>query len=386
MSTLNQHDNAFSLGYYQVGTTKYADKLPALLDATIHDIHPEWNFHRDVFDHFDWQHSTGISLREMYRRRALQLREKYDYLTLHYSGGSDSYTILRAFLDNKIKLDEVYVRWAIKALEGTYTPNAADKRPENIVSEWDLTIKPDLEYLAKYHPEIKLTVVDWSEEIEPVLGNLKDMDVFNMGTDWLNIGAFLRLRSTSSDNLIKMSRGQGAAAIFGVDKPRVIKKGNEAFIYFLDMITNFSGSHRDKNVEAFFWTPDMPEMIREQSHVILNYFRANPDLQHLLDFNVFSDPVAKNLYDQLTRSLVYPDWDPKKFQAKKVTSVFYMELDKWLHQRFEGRVTQSWQWQINNIVSGIDPKYIKYKNNRADGFVGFVSPFYKIGNFETVAI
>jgi len=45
-----------------------------------------------------------------------------------------------------------------------------------------------------------------------------------------------------------------------------------------------------------------------------------------------------------------------------------------------------WRYQLNNLLTGIDQKYITYRNNRADGFVGFISPFYQIGNFETKII
>jgi hypothetical protein len=393
MNTIDQHDNAFSMGFYQVGQESYADKLQALLVATQNNIHPEWNFHRDVFDHYDWQSRSGVPLKELYRRRAQQLRDKYSYLTLHYSGGSDSHTILRAFLDNNIPLDEVYVRWPIKALEGNYTPDATNLAVENQVSEWDFVIKPDLEYLARYHPEIKLTVSDWSDEIEPILSNIGERDVLNLGTDWINLGAFIRIHSQSRKHLAHITRGQGAAVILGIDKPRVVKKGHDVFIYFLDIITNLGGSHRTKNVEAFYWTPDLPELIREQSHVIMDFFRANPAQQHLIDYEGSNDIAKKDLYDKITRGLVYPDWNPRKFQANKdYNSVFYLGYDTWLHERYGNSLAQGWRWQIKQVISGIDMKYIKFRNSGPngfnpaglvpDGFVGFVSPFYKIGSLK----
>ena len=186
-STLyDNHSGELSLGYYQVGNTKHIYKLKALVEATRQNIHPEWNFHRDAFSKVNWTISSNTDLRAVYARRAQQLRDQYEHLTLHYSGGSDSYTVLRAFLDNNIHLDEVFVRWPIKATEKLYTPNAADTSTANILSEWDLIIKPDLEYLRKHHPTIKITVVDWSEDAT----NLDEFseELFDaVGSDFLNL-------------------------------------------------------------------------------------------------------------------------------------------------------------------------------------------------------
>ena len=45
----------------------------------------------------------------MLKSHALKLREKYKYLRLWYSGGSDSQTVLNTFVDNKIHLDEIAI-------------------------------------------------------------------------------------------------------------------------------------------------------------------------------------------------------------------------------------------------------------------------------------
>jgi diphthamide synthase (EF-2-diphthine--ammonia ligase) len=92
------------------------------------------------------------------------LRDKYDYLILYYSGGSDSWTVLNTFLENNIKLDCVYVRWPFKA-ENSYTPNTVNQTAYNFMSEWDFVIKKDLEWLAQEHPEIRIETADWMEGV-----------------------------------------------------------------------------------------------------------------------------------------------------------------------------------------------------------------------------
>jgi hypothetical protein len=386
MIDIDHHDNPFSVGYYSVGERRYADKIAALIDGTRSNIHPEWNFHREVFDKYPWSKRCRTPLKELYRRRALFLREKYDYLTLYYSGGSDSYTILKTFLDNNIKLDEVYVRWAVKDIE-KLPVNATNKHASNVISEWELTIKPDLKYLSTYHPEIKITVDDFSDEIVPTLSSLTEDNLAQMGVDFLGIGALVRLKKASQAHIDYLYKGKTACAIIGLDKPRLVKKQNKVYMYFLDIVANQWGSHRNKHVEAFYWSPDCPDLIREQSHLLFDFFKTRPNLHTLIDIESWGDTEKKSLYDKITRSIVYPDWNPKKFQADKpVNGCWYIEIDDWIKARpNDGAwLTARWQHFLNNVVTGIDKKYLSYRNNRAEGFVGFISPFYELGSFENL--
>ena len=92
--------NNYYGGYYKVGQEKFVSKILAAIKATELKLPMTWHFHDDVFAKVK---PTGqISLKELYKERALQLREKYDYLILNYSGGSDSWTILNTFLENNI--------------------------------------------------------------------------------------------------------------------------------------------------------------------------------------------------------------------------------------------------------------------------------------------
>ena len=74
-------------------------------------------FHDDYFSQFDWTKEPQQSLKELYKQRAIQLRDKYDYLILSYSGGSDSHQALETFLNNNIFIDEIFI--------STWEPNIA---------------------------------------------------------------------------------------------------------------------------------------------------------------------------------------------------------------------------------------------------------------------
>ena len=152
------------LGYYQVGLEYFEHKVPALLRATEIGQHPEWNFNKEAFDSVNWKQEPQESLWELYTKRAHQLREKYDYLILGYSGGSDSKNILDVFLQNGIKIDEIVSKFSIKGMGKGYTPTKEELNYDfNAPAEWEFTAKKDFQWLAEHHPEIKLTFYDWFE-------------------------------------------------------------------------------------------------------------------------------------------------------------------------------------------------------------------------------
>jgi hypothetical protein len=78
------------LGVYRVGDLKFYSKLQAIEMSTKTGIHLHWDFNEAVFDSYDWTVEPKDSLVELYRQRAQQLRNKYDYIILAYSGGADS--------------------------------------------------------------------------------------------------------------------------------------------------------------------------------------------------------------------------------------------------------------------------------------------------------
>lgn len=69
------------LGFYEVDGKKYANKISAMLECP-DDKWVHWNFNDEKFSRHDWKIEPKKTLRELYKIRAIQLREKYDKLIL----------------------------------------------------------------------------------------------------------------------------------------------------------------------------------------------------------------------------------------------------------------------------------------------------------------
>ena len=103
--------SADKFGYYTVGDHKTYSKLEAIELQKRTGHFPEWNFNENVFSTVNWTREPDIDLWELYKARARQIRENYDYVVLWYSGGSDSHNMVSSWLDAGCKIDEIATFW-----------------------------------------------------------------------------------------------------------------------------------------------------------------------------------------------------------------------------------------------------------------------------------
>lgn len=365
-------------GTYRVGDQIYTNKTEALLAASGTNHHPEWDFSNKLFQSFNWQQPISESLEELYVARCRQLRETYDYLILNFSGGSDSWTILHIFLKYNIKLDEIFTFWPSRALQGKYTPNRENTDPSNILSEWDFTIKPDLDYIAAHHPEIKITINDYSDNLEDDLTE----SLFMLAGHHLNVGFFPR-QAVNLQAGAQYSENKSVGVLVGLDKPQLHIKDGGIYGYFLDLLTHTSMlpvKESNRTIELFYWTPDMPELAIKAAQDVAFWLKANPQFHQLFEIGTTVNYADKKLKDDLVRTIVYPDWDNKKFQANKNQSVFASETDTWIRKYYRDyKFYQAWEYYIRDFTGRIDKKYLRCSDaGTVEGYVGFISPLYKI--------
>ena len=110
------------LGYYTVDGQVFESKIQALVHATANKKPVRWIFNNDEFERTNWAVEPSETLNNLYRQRARQLREKYDYLVLCYSGGSDSNNILEAFIAEGLVIDEIVTNFIVDATKSISNP------------------------------------------------------------------------------------------------------------------------------------------------------------------------------------------------------------------------------------------------------------------------
>jgi hypothetical protein len=368
------------LGYYQVGEVKHVGKISALIDGTARNIHPQWHFNDKVFDQFDWSIEPAESLQDLYNHRAREIRERYDYVILMYSGGSDSQTVLDAFLKSNLHIDEVIVSHPAK-LENIYTPDASNYDPLNLLSEWDFTMKPKLQWLAQNHPKIKITMYDWSDSIL----DYKIQDGFVLDRNH-NVSAYSEIRNNyyNIDSVKSaLDKYNNVGIVLGIDKPRVCFHDNAYKLYFLDLITavfgpQYSASLRKNklHVEFFYWHPDSCKILAKQVHQLVKFFEMFTGFRNFVTWPI-QNPAKRTWYETSIRAIIYPDLDLNFFQANKFSNmtIGYDELLFKIGQRdrIEGITKENFIY----LKSVIDPKYFS-SDNGVPTLTGFISKMYPI--------
>ena len=354
-------------GYWKTNGLEFLNKVEALLYATKNDTKVKFCYHDEVWKKFDRNLLGKVSLNQLYREQAQRLRDKYKYLVLYYSGGADSHNILMTYINNNIKLDEIIVRWPKALTEGKlYTANTNDTTTRNIWSEWDYAVKPTLEWLRNNHPEIKITIKDYTENL-----NEKNLESVIENSNHTRGGLLLSFAKTDS-NYGKKDIGH----IFGVDKPTLAVVGLDVYMFFNDLATSMLYSDKPgdidpDNIECFYWDPDFPLLTFEMAYQTSEYFNVNRDKRKFLRLmdqaeGVKQDASGFNLLltlmtqfqNNIVKKICYDTWD-NKFQADKSISASRQDKWFWFFECSEfSSLKDVFTSNIKSITNQIDERFL----------------------------
>jgi len=354
-----------TLGCYRVGDTKVYSKLQAIELHAKTGIHPHWDFNEAVFGSYNWTEEPATDLLELYRQRAQQLRDRYDYIILTYSGGADSTTVLESFVNNDIKLDEVV----------SYVNH---ERNSFLSAEIYQAAIPKLDEIKQKQPSIKfrlLNMVDFQ------------MDHFGIADtryDWIyEMNAYINPNNASRTDFglkIKEWRdmihaGKRVCILTALDKPRVWQINGKFVFRFIDFIDcaatvkSIAGEQPWRD-ELFYWTPDLPEIMIKQAHIIKRYLQG--DVTNLPFVSRERSDLAYREHQGIkywlsnhgVHQLIYPNWDIGTFTVGKATSVFFTPRDTWFFNlQDEHPVKRNWITGLDKLWKTV-PNY--WKNDPTD--------------------
>lgn len=263
---------------YYVDGKKYIHKTDAIMASIENNMSKiTFYYYNKEFEAFDWTIEPSESWAEICRQRAQQLRDSNRYLRLWYSGGADSHTVLRAFLDNNIHLDEIVMLRAspIEDFEG---PACRESTERSI---------PYINSIRHEIPRTKISLVhlsgkDYAEYYKTDDWFTRTIGIFDFADDPTNI-------MDSRANIEKyggLKVPEGCTEITGDQKAKVIR--HEGKYYFGIVDTSFNFLHW-ANVSNFFTTPDFPiihsKQCHELKHIVERWYphgNAHADIYHHL--------------------------------------------------------------------------------------------------------
>lgn len=326
-------------GFYTVGNQAYDNKLLALA-ACKKDQEVKFHFYDEIYSQQDWTKRPLGTLKDLYKQRAQQLRDQYDYLVLYFSGGGDSWNILHTFLSNDIRLDEIYTRWA-RAERKFVNANPNRREEWNIGSEFEYAVLPVLEKIRISHPKINIVIDDYSEAYTKEFRE----DHFLQSDQFQMMGTAARYNRKSEGQTLAEKRKQRVGIILGYEKINCTVENGDFFAYFQDGLGGEANDHR--NIETFYWNPNFPALPILQAHCMKDHFKEQG-----LD--------KKSTYRSLYIKICYPEYNINTFQVDKFLGSMITKSELWV-AKYNPLYIDPWRWSLDQIMKTIGDRFKKKK-------------------------
>ena len=356
--------NTDQWGTYHVGDRAFCSKLEAIMHSRRANQPIDWRYQHDVFQKYNWTQEPPQSLWDLYSERAHQLRDKYDYIMLMYSGGADSNNVLDAFEQNNIPIDEIRFGYA-----GEISDPDSLKLDQN--REIYHAAIPKARELQKKWPHLKVTIVDMKSIMIDHVARQNDLLHFGNNMAW---NPWQRVRfgiSMSGDQtwIPNISKDKRVGILWGKDKTNVFKINNKYAVQFFDRQLNGNLELLPDNCqhEYFYWSADSTNIVIKQGHVLKNFFRQADSRPGWFEYNkkyFCKDSSRQWLYNKVEiagqtvrlnnacyNTLIYPYYEPKIYDVGKlewqtvsqiVQDTFYHDQN--LRKQLNDYLKQSIHW------------------------------------------
>lgn len=329
---------------YLVGEKLFRNKFEAI-DAA-RGTAPKFYFQDEIWAKQDWLAPPDVPLRELYRARAEQLRSKYDYIILAYSGGADSWNVLKTFDDAGIFLDEI-----VSYHDYGFTGDRLSKASSEIFTVAEPVA---LDYVKRV-PNSRFTLIDakpllldvWARtSAEELLSGYYVSPVSPLSP--IRGGCFMH----GVDRYQKLlESGKRVCLLWGFDKVHLkITDGRYCF-QFIDYISQaYAKSHLPVTDEFFYFSTDLPALLIKSCHQVKSFLDRLP--------GKFIDPYPINLKAKKVafqrsktghrvsfttiNALLY-GWNPATFSEGRFGgSPFLSEQDFWVLDHLSDPLVQKW--------------------------------------------
>lgn len=370
------------LGYYLVGWKKFANKSHALIESKKTGYELQWIFNDSTYESIDWSVPIDVPLMELYKARALQLRQQYDYLILYFSGGADSVNVLHAFIDNNIFIDEILM-WHCEPTESKV--NNKDYSNANYHSEIKYAAFVHLDRVKNsINPKTKITVKNYVKNgLELVRKHDNWYETMPIGLTF-SISGILRqvAQEHDTDFLRQQDTGKSTCYIMGIDKPLVWNDGTDYYAYFMDTgayhvmnPVDFNMASNDYvTTEYFYWTPDFPEIVVKQAQLLKAYYESTPSIKHMAEKSL---TTHLNEYKTIIHNVVYPGYTLEPFQTEKPTTHIKRPMDQWFWDIADQRTQQNYLETIDYLGKNTNSKHMINQDVQW-GIAAHRSKFYKL--------
>lgn len=381
-----------SLGYYTCDGIIFESKLQAFYHSIKTGKTADWVFNDLEFGLYDWTKEPEETLDQLYDKRSRELRNKYDYIILSYSGGADSHNILMSFIRQNLHIDEILINTLEKGWQKHTWLDPNNTSSFNNGAEHYLQCIPRLKEVEHLIPKTKITICDLTDQIHDSLVKVGDASWVLQKREALNPLGITRFNYVYFDEVKRrFDKEKKIGLVLGVEKPKSAIHQGKFWIRFNDRAANMVTiidhikDYDNSTLEYFYWSPDAVPLLIKQGHVIRRWLEHNPEYQKYWDSRTATYRIVRFYHERLLRSVVYPTtWNVNWFQVDKATRDWYSEFDAWFIEGAKGsNARHIWQEGIDYVKESLSPFLrIDEESNEPDGLKMFVKK-YLIGDIKT---
>jgi hypothetical protein len=284
--------------YYDNKNNIYTNHIDAIKSGNISYLY----YHDDFFMQQNWQTRSIFSLEQLYRMRAEELREKYEYVVLCLSGGIDSRNVFESFYNNDLLIDQIISVGAFS--QDSFKGSDENNNKEIYVNVDDLLKRVSL-------PNTKVSLIDYTEMFQDI--NQLSL-ISDYGNEWFrHIGYWKSVIQIFFRDIHKHinSGSKKTCVIFGSGKTSVNYDSLISKHYFnfseIELI-DYGNIYSKENItrENFYWgnSPTCVEIIKKQAESLIDFKRL---LNNDATFNYNYNRIFNRLiYKTVQRPLVIP--------------------------------------------------------------------------------
>lgn len=316
---------------------------PTRLDAIKSGVPCKFYYRDEDYARIPWRIEPVESLPELYRRRAQQIRDTYDYVIVCYSGGVDSTNVLESFYYNDIHIDEILV-------VGALSQDSAQGVDDNHNGELYHNVFPTLRSMSL--PNTKVSIVDYA-------AMFRDPGQFPLvrayGPEFFRaMGAYTSVHNLwwyDAPRFLGLTRA--TALVFGAEKPnmRRCRDTGRFFTSFSDAsITDYGGRYDALGRRVNFYSdPEGEAVMRKQLHLLHQIY-----LDRVVVNQTQSDWQYYNGFLDLLDEVVYPVRHPLAFKSAKSKTKFLSARDMFITTKRDSEMFKLYYDGFQKLKAEID--------------------------------
>ncbi len=354
--------------YFLANGTKFYNNVNAYAEASKRrDSRVEFVLDYDIYRNPGaWRAEPLLESKDYFRKHARILAEKYDDITIHYSGGTDSHTILDAFIDAGVRNVKLWYRTSLGMEDFAPRIKLFNRTREELSKKYGEKLK-QLNYtmIGMDTQDVFSTgsTAEWRLALENFVGDY-DRSI-------LNCTESIKHYHTKHKNVKRIK--SNACMVWGLEKPYVVLvKGTWYWVTFSNKWFHYdTPSSKEYDTVFFFFNDEVPELpvkltwlkIEAIEKIIKTHGNIKFSEAEILAKR--SQDTDSDYYTFINESMGYKGLDRVLNGNYWRASRDYSDGRKHINYKKEksGISRETQYFFEENISKRVDPKYIKGDNS-----------------------